>query len=144
MPGTLLDLANLANKAAKELPGQINEIKKQVSLAIVDDLVDVTPVDTSAALSNWKIRLGSAFRKFIKPYFMGMGGSTQYESIGAARADARDQIAEVKPGQSVYISNNAPYIEDLDSGSSRQFAGGFIDRARLIARVIVERVKIKL
>jgi len=113
-----------------------NEVKKQVVIAVVRNLVNVTPVDTSQALSNWIVAVGSKSYARIQPYAFGQRGSTQEISAAYAVAEAMKVLENVKPGQAVYISNNLPYIRKLNDGSSTQEPANFVARAELIGRKV--------
>lgn len=108
------------------------------TLAAVETLVAITPVDTSEHLSNWQIALGSPALSGLPPYSLGSRGSTQAASSRATVAAARTALAYKKPGQTVFISNLGPAIVKLDHGWSSQFAGGFVPRAVLSFRKAVE------
>lgn len=116
-----------------------NEVKKKVAIAIVRNLAYVTPVDTSKALSNWQVSLGTKPLGRIDPYFFGQQGSTQELSAAYAVAAAMKVIENAKPGQPVWISNNLPYIRRLNDGSSTQQAANFVARAELIGRKVAAK-----
>lgn len=101
-------------------------------------LVYVTPVDTSEALSNWQVNLGNPAADNLPPYYVGTRGSTQGASAQQAIEEADAELAFKKPGQRLFISNLAPHIGKLDEGSSTQFPGGFVPRARISFSVAVE------
>lgn len=132
---TLATLAKKLRRNAKELPDRVNELAQEVASAMVKDLVNVTPVDTSKALSNWQVQIGSPITGHIPAHVLGKRGSTQTASASAAIAAALVGIRAKKPGEPLYISNATPYIKYLDEGSSSQFAGGFKERAVLVGRV---------
>jgi hypothetical protein len=59
------------------------------------------------------------------------------ESASIAIGDARGILTNKKPGQSIYVQNNASYIKRLNEGSSTQAPAGFVEAAILFARKIV-------
>lgn len=111
-----------------------NKLAQEVATEVVTDLIEVTPVDTSNALSNWQVRLGNATRATIEPYFPGIFGSTHGQSTNAATLAALAVIQGKKPGKPLYISNNVDYIEKLNAGSSRQAPAGFVQISILKGR----------
>lgn len=125
----LLDLA----KRCEEIDGQAGELASQkavnAALVMLHYLLFITPVDTSRALSNWQAGLGAPPRFFRPAIFQGRFGSTQEASANEAYAEAKAILARKKPGEPIYISNNAPYIGKLNEGSSRQHPGGFVEAA---------------
>jgi hypothetical protein len=116
-----------------------NEIKKDVVVAIATDLYQVTPVDTSQALSNWQASPDSPAVAKIAPYVAGKGGATQGASAALALADTKKAVAQAKPGKALYLSNLLPYIRRLNDGSSSQAPAGFVQRAVLIGRIIARK-----
>ncbi len=116
-----------------------NSVKKKVVIAIVRNLTTNTPVDTSKALSNWIVSLGSKDGSKIDPHFYGQRGSTQELSAVYAITAAMRILENAKPGQSVWISNNLPYIRKLNDGSSTQQPANFVARAELIGRKVAAK-----
>jgi hypothetical protein len=132
------DFASFAKrmrKRADALDGLGNTVVIEATDAMLRELVEVTPVDTSEALSNWQVGIGARPGGPRDPYFSGRRGSTRGASSAKAIEDGLAAIKAKRPGQSVYLSNAAPHIGDLDDGSSTQFAGGFINRSLIVFRV---------
>ena len=135
---TLRDLAARLNNLADNAERLADEAKARVALAIVKQLVQDTPVDTSQALSNWRVGTGSTPPP-IPPYYAGVQGSTRDASIGAAIAAAEAAIAANKSADVLVIFNAVPYIRRLNDGSSAQAPAGFIERAVLAGRLAARR-----
>lgn len=114
------------------------------TVAMLEEMVAVTPVDESTALSNWQVNLGNPAADAIPAHVLGRKGSTRGSSGAQALADGRAELQYKKPGQPVFLSNLTPYIADLDNGSSRQFPGGFIPRALIAFRLAVQEAKRRL
>lgn len=136
---TLLDLANELDTAVERIAQEASDLAVRVTTAIVTDLAFITPVDESTALSNWLVGIGSPRRDEIEPHYRGTQGSTYGQSAQKTVDDARRVLAGKQPGQAIYISNNLPYIRDLNGGSSRQAPAGFVERAELLGRKIAEQ-----
>ncbi len=144
MAGTLLDLADRMEALADSIKEQTSELAVTVAYKIVVDLVNNTPVDTSAALSNWVVNLSSGARFAIPPHVPGEKGSTRGASMQEALASAMRVLKAKKPGQAVWITNNIDYIVDLNNGSSRQNPGGFVERAVAIGHRNINGYRFKL
>lgn len=142
MGATLLDLAERMESLADALPRGAAAAVNDVALGVVEYLTDETPVDTSRALSNWQVSLGRPFMYDIGPYAEGIWGSTKAVSREQAIATARYLLSMRKPGQTIYISNNVPYIRRLNTGWSKQHAGGFVEAAVAIARRKAKNVRL--
>ena len=112
----------------------IEKVVKSIVLDVVANLVRApgeggTPVDTGWARANWVPNIDSPNRD-------GGGNRARGSRISQTpgrRAEQQEGIASVatryKLGQTVYISNNVPYIVRLDQGSSTQAPSGFVQRA---------------
>jgi hypothetical protein len=112
-----------------------NDLKILTSEAMLKELVNVTPVDTSAALSNWQVGVGSPPIVVTPAYVQGSRGSSKGASAARALDIGNALIATVKPGQPLFLSNSIAYIGDLNRGTSPQFGGGFIARALIVFRL---------
>lgn len=138
---SLLDLANRMQKLGDDITTEANAHKIKVAETILGDLVHVTPVDTSQALSNWRVGLAAKVIGKIPPYYPGEQGSTKNASARAAFDAGRAIIRSAKPGQAIFISNNLPYIRRLNDGHSKQAPAGFVERAMLLGRRIKARFR---
>lgn len=151
--GTMRDLANWCHDFGPKLKAATNERKKMVVLAIENDLTQVTPVDTGAAISNWQVTLGDPATDVIEPYVPSQQGTYDKHDIGdgqggAANATAAMEVAQAVvatalPGDTIYISNPVPYMQYLnEDGISKQAQPGFFERAILAARDLADRAKL--
>lgn len=140
MAATLLDLAERIESLSAAIPEAAATAANEAALAAVVYLTDQTPVDTTRALSNWQVGLGRPFMFDIGPFVPGFGGSTKAASRQQAISTARYLLSLRRPGTTIYISNNAPYIRRLNDGWSLQNAGGFVESAVLVARRHVDNV----
>lgn len=138
---TLLDLANRLEKKSKEIEKRVNKISIEVALAILIDLVQKTPVDTSKALSNWQISLNQPAASEREAFFPGYAGYTAHKSSQAAIEAGRVVLQSKKVGDKIYISNLADYIVKLNDGSSQQEPAGFVERAVIIGRRTLKEEK---
>jgi hypothetical protein len=95
---------------AKNLGESIDETVRKVALAIDRDVVMSTPVDTGRARGNWIVTLNSPASGY------------NWNRFGAdvAIAQAGQVIAGYKSGDTIYITNNLPYIIPLNRGHSKR------------------------
>ena len=82
-----------------------SKVVKRVAFDLFGRIVKRTPVDTGRARASWTIALNHADRTVQPP------GRYNAPKIG---------FLDVKPGDSVVISNNLPYITALEDGHSQQ------------------------
>lgn len=140
---TLLDLANRMDQLSKKVEDDASEIAKEVAMEIVTYLAYKTPVDTSKALSNWQVGIGSAVTSEINAHSPGNKGSTQGASAATTLNIAESTLKSKKAGQDIHITNNADYILDLDRGTSAQAPSGFKSFAIEAGRAKLRNIKIK-
>ena len=131
----LADLQKRMYAKADEVGQVANEGKKHVARSIVHYLINITPVDTSQALSNWQAGDGFPVTFPIRAYSIGQGGSTKASSAAKAYAEALEIIDRAKPGEPIYLSNVLAYIKRLDEGSSTQHPGGFVNASIIVGRL---------
>ena len=143
MARTLLDLANDVDKLGEKIAQSASDHAVKTALTIVGDLVYHTPVDTSQALSNWDVTIGAPATDPHGPYSAGKHGSTQRQSAAQALAVAKETLKDKKPGQTIYIANNLPYIRRLNEGHSQQVPAGFVERALLLGRKMKASFKLR-
>lgn len=143
MAKSLLELADSLERKAAAIEEAASKTAVDAALAIVGDLAYHTPVDTSQALSNWIVTLGSPAAGTIAPHFPGLQGSTQRASAAETLNLAKAVLQNKKPGQAIFITNNLPYIVRLNEGYSGQAPAGFVERSVLIGRKVSEKFKIK-
>jgi hypothetical protein len=143
MTRTLTDLANSLEKRAAKLEDEASRLAVRTAETVLGDLVNVTPVDTSQALSNWQIGVGAPVDASIAPYFPGEKGSTQSSSAASALAEGQAALKLKKPGQPIYISNVLRYIGRLNEGSSSQAPAGFVERAVLLGKRFLATAKLR-
>ena len=144
MARTLLQLADDLEKRAKQLRKAASDKAAFIALSLVEELADITPVDTSKAISNWRVGLGSPVTGELEPHYPGFKGSTELMSEDATVIAARIALKQKRPGQTIFVSNTAPYIVDLDGGSSLQEPRGFVKRATDRARELAKRTKFEV
>lgn len=107
---------------------------KVITLDAVANLVEDTPRRTGWARSNWVPSIGSPKE---------LDGTPPAEDQARAAVGQRDAareagIAQIVTGYRlslgrIYITNNVPYIQRLNDGSSKQAPAGFVQAAILRA-----------
>jgi len=141
---SLLDLAKRCERWRKRIPEEANRIKKEVAQEVATDLIVVTPVDESTALSNWQAANNEPTDFPLPAIYPGERGSTESASTAEAIAHAERVIKETAPGEPLYVSNVLDYIVPLNDGTSSQEPAGFVERAILLGRIKVREARVKL
>jgi len=141
---SLSHLAASMRRKAEQVPEIGNRLSIAGTRAMLRELVEITPVDTSEAISNWQVGVGVAPPTPLPPHVFGRRGSSRGASSTRSIDEGEAALAMKKPGQRVYLSNTAAHIVDLDRGSSTQFAGGFVSRALIIFHLAMQTAKKQL
>jgi hypothetical protein len=145
MRGNLHFLAAWANKTESRIEYQANEATKKVAIRVLEVLVHNTPVDTSQALSNWRVGVKSRRpTKTIPPYYPGTYGSTRESSAGAAIRAGTELIKTREKKKTIHIANNLDYIEGLDAGTISRQPGAFVAKAILAGNNMIANTKLNL
>jgi hypothetical protein len=117
-------------KATKE---RANEVVRKTALGLLANVVESSPVDTGRFRGNWQVGIGA------RP-----SGTTETEDkdgSGVVTA-AASELASVKLGDTVYLTNNLPYARRLEFGHSAQAPRGMVRVALANRREILgEAVK---
>lgn len=90
------------NKYVKKTKTQISEVRTAYAYALYSSIVRKTPVDTGRARANWNISAGSP--------------DTSTTENTRKTPQPKSRMPEVHGDESIYISNNLPYIETLEYG----------------------------
>lgn len=139
----LADLARVLEAKAKAIDAAASKTAVNVAIAMVKHLAYNTPVDTSQALSNWVVSLDNPYRGTVGAHVPGMFGSTHAPSAEATIAQAIYVLANKKPGQPIYITNNLDYIVALNQGTISKQPGSFVEAALLIGRNEAKKFKVR-
>jgi len=146
MANDLRSFGKRMKRRASNVERNVNTVARKVCIVLHRELVLATPVDTGTARSNWIVSLGSpanGTRKAYKPHPKGSGaGIGESANASAALEAGAAVIARRKAGQSLFVSNNLPYIQRLDEGHSAQAPANFVKRAILQANALLKKIKV--
>jgi hypothetical protein len=138
--GSLGDFSVRINRLAAAVEQGGTLAQRKVAIAVFQPVVTATPVGNitlwsaqsrrrarpgyvgGRARANWQVGLGTAPQGVLDTHDAG-GQAT----ISKGKAT----IEESSPGQSIWLSNNLPYITPLNEGHSHQAPAGFVELAIL-------------
>jgi hypothetical protein len=140
------DLSSFARRirltAAKVQPGS-DQAVRTCAIAVATEVVSSTPADTSRAINNWNASLGASSPRFVQAKVPGVKGSTKAAAVAAALSRMIRKIKQYKTGDPpINLTNAAPYIEQLNAGSSKQAPAGFIEAGIQRGRAVIRNVRI--
>lgn len=127
---TLGQFSKSMKARAKSVPFRANEIKKLVSMDVLQAVVTTTPIDTGQARFNWNAGINSP------DYSTDMEGFSKYERTSdwmRKMATSITVLARATEKDVIYISNALPYIQELNAGKSPQAGPGYVKAAALAA-----------
>lgn len=128
-------MSEIFERRMRELGERIHRnfstLVKQTTDAIQEYEINATPVKTGRARNGW--RVGANNPDNSAPDMVG-----PFDPSGSARIDAnRAVIASQPTGTHYFVTNNVPYISDLNAGSSLQAPVGFVQKAEALAKAKV-------
>lgn len=108
------DIRAFATRATTD---QSSKVTRAIGLRVLTGVVLRTPVDTGRARANWQADVGS-----------GKNGEVDAEDKGGAGTIAAGAgvIGKQKGFEPLALTNNLPYIGDLEDGSSKQAPSGMV------------------
>jgi hypothetical protein len=112
---------NQINRIMVQLEDATGEAAASMALGIHGRLVEGTPVDTGWARSNWLPSVGTPRAETV-----GEPGSLNAGAADLGKLEVADWGIANGP---IYITNNVPYIQRLNAGSSKQAPAGFVESA---------------
>ena len=102
----------------------VDRIVKAAALEIDAAVVQATPVDTGRARSNWIVQINrAATGQVTSSSFDRSGQGAITQGMGVIRS------FNVRNDSSIHITNNTPYIGDLNNGTSAQAPANFVQQA---------------
>lgn len=121
--------AERMSRLANNITANSEKVCQRASLAITEQIISATPVDTGKAMSNWQVSLNYPILTNINPYAAGKSGSTYSTNRDAAIGKARAIIKQYRSGAEIHICNALPYISRLNDGYSDQAPAAFVQTA---------------
>tara|TARA_R110000796_G_scaffold19198_4_gene57529 strand:+ start:1120 stop:1530 length:411 start_codon:yes stop_codon:yes gene_type:complete len=95
----------------------LTQVGRKVALEMFKRVIYKTPVDTGRARANWQVTIGSQASGTVE---------IDDKSGGATMSKATAASAGFKAGDTIYLTNNLPYIRKLEEGSSQQAPAGMV------------------
>lgn len=109
------------NALAQTIGQRIPQLQKEVAQNVVEGVATDNPVLTGQSSANWKTAIGAPDTSVD----LGPNPLAGQHSV----AEAKKALVALALGQTVYISNNVPYIMELNQGSSSKAPAGFVETA---------------
>jgi hypothetical protein len=107
-----LDIAAFAEETGLEL----ELVTRKLALDGYTRITEKTPVDTGRARANWNIGVGQPDTQLT---------DTDADT-GIVDAPSRPTLRKGDGENAIFITNNLPYINELENGSSKQTPRGMV------------------
>ena len=124
------------NVIAKGIEDNVDNLVKNVALAIGSNVIADTPILTGQARRNWQTELNQ-----MPESVLDMPESPS-EGMDEALQILQQTVGQYKAGDTVHITNNVPYIKELNSGSSQQAPANFVETSIMRATRLIRNVKV--
>lgn len=134
------------NEWVTKTKGNFDKFMLEFTQDIAEEVIKLSPVDTGFFRSSWTANIGRADIAF------NAGGRPEgFERISEQQAATESlsritlNLAGIKGGNTVYITNNVEYGPKLEAGFSKKAPSGMIgptvNRANTIANKVISRLK---
>jgi hypothetical protein len=134
----------LCNALPDRIDLAINRLAQNVVIKMAENLIEHTPVDITTAVSNWQASLNTPPTFDLPAIYPGSQGSTAGPSRLEALGHVQRAVAEKQPGEVIFLSNLTPYIETLNTGTSKQEPAGFFERGIVVGSSYIRVAVIKV
>ena len=125
--------ARRLQRRARQVETGASDAVKSAALVINQVVILETPVLTGHARANWQIGLVTPVTKEIDAT----------DESGAATIARNNTLIRARAKRvDIILSNNVPYINELNEGSSSQAPAGFVQLAVLAAVGVLARTRI--
>ena len=104
-------------KVAQNLDHLVVLVQQKIALQILEGVVNMNPVLTGRSRGNWQVTIGSPASSEI---------NVTDKDGGATITSGSQIIQTITELGAVYITNNVPYIIELEKGTSTQAPQGMV------------------
>lgn len=130
----------LTTEATKTFPKVAKRAQSDLAGRIYSGVILKTPVLTGHARHNWMPTVGGPLTEELEGVF---GGDTTGDAFTGTEVTkmvrVQKELQSLPLGEAVYISNNVPYIELLEHGSSNKAPDGMVEISVMEALEVVQR-----
>jgi hypothetical protein len=113
----------------KKATSRMRTFRRALAMKVFSRVILRTPVDTGRARANWQTTVGAPASGTISADpDTGSNVKAPNPSSGSAMSigTINAAVASVDDDQSIFLTNNLPYIEALENGHSQQSPAGMV------------------
>lgn len=136
------DFAHQVAAFARQTEVSIEQAVRAIVIELFSSVIADTPVDTGRARGNWQTSIGGPIRGTIeRDDNTGPVGSQSAKATGGAIFELDQVTGTMRMGQTIYLTNNMPYILRLEFEHwSRQAPHGMMRKNVARINTIVDEV----
>ncbi len=131
--GNLSKFSKRMKTLGKRIETNANKEAIQLGSLISQTVILATPVDEGTARANWFATLG------VPERFADFNAADPSGQLTISRNDASIQK---QTEQTIYITNNLPYIKRLNDGWSAQAPAGYVEAAVDVAKKKMKEIRL--
>ena len=105
-------------KMTRNMDHVVVMIQQKVALQLLTGIVNMTPVLTGRARGNWQVTIGQPTTTDLPETYDKVGQETIQKGSST--------IQSLTTLGAIYLTNNLPYIQALEDGSSTQAPSGMV------------------
>lgn len=123
---------DLLNGAARIVNPKVDKLGRAAGLDMFGRIIKRTAVDTSRARSNWHVTIGEPDFSHSK--------LADHARTSQLRAQTTLRAFKFSQGESLWIANGVPYIEELEHGHSAQHPEGMVRVTMIEMKPVVDQI----
>lgn len=114
----------------RETMNKVTIFTRAIALEVFRRIILKTPVDTGRARANWICTIAAPAEATTDDWLQGTAeAGLEFDTSGRAVIQAAaDEVMAWNPSEvAIFLTNNLPYIQRLEDGSSKQAPAGMVD-----------------
>lgn len=144
MARSFVELPEYLKSIEIALAPALTEAHRKIAEEGLVAVVDATPVDTSRAVSNWIVSIGAPSNREVPARAPSVKGSLAKQARDMAASVGTVKLRSLQYMQTVFITNNVPYIGLLEYGSPKHRANNMTSKAMQAMTVYAKQLKIQI
>lgn len=104
---------------AARIPDRVSQVKRYMAFDLWNRVTRGNPVDTGRSRAAWNLSVGAA----------DLAVPDKPPKSTTLAPPSLPTLGEIPAGVPVVLSNNLPYVPELEKGSSKQAPDGFVQRS---------------
>lgn len=107
-------------KVAQDIDEVVILVQKKVAMQLLEGIVNMNPVRSGRSRGNWQVTIGQSASGELG------GDKGPWPSAQEAINNGSAVVSSVTTLGAIYLTNNVPYITELEKGTSTQAPQGMV------------------